>query len=34
VPGRVNLLTAVSGRAAPKWMARRVMGFAGRLTNK
>ncbi len=33
VPGKVNLLTAISGRAVPKWLTRRVVGFAGRLTN-
>jgi uncharacterized protein len=30
VPGRVNLLTTLSARAMPKWVTRRVTGFAGR----
>jgi len=30
VPGAVNLLTTLSGRAAPKWLVRRVLGFLGR----
>ena len=33
VPGRVNLLTTISGRAMPKWMTRRVFGFVGRLAH-
>ena len=33
VPGRVNLLTTISGRAMPKWMTRRVFGFIGRLAH-
>lgn len=30
VPGAVNLLTALSSRAAPKWLVRRVIGIVGR----
>jgi len=32
IPGKVNLATAISGRAMPKWMTRRVVGFMGRLS--
>lgn len=32
IPGKVNLATAISGRAMPKWMSRRVFGFMGRLS--
>ena len=34
VPGAVNLAAAVAGRAAPKWLLRRVSGIVGRYSNK
>jgi short-subunit dehydrogenase len=30
IPGKVNLFQAISSRAMPKWMTRRVFGFMGR----
>ena len=33
VPGRVNLLTALSSRAVPKWVTRRVVGLMARKAN-
>ena len=34
VPGAINLAVTLGSRAAPKWLLRRVSGFAGRLTTK
>jgi uncharacterized protein len=33
VPGGTNVLMTVAGRALPKWVTRRVLGFVGRMTN-
>jgi short-subunit dehydrogenase len=33
VPGRVNLITALSSRAIQKWAGRRLMGILGRASN-
>jgi len=30
VPGAVNLMTTLSGRAMPKWIVRRIAGMVGR----
>jgi len=33
VPGRINLLTTLSSRTLPKWVARRLTGILGRASN-
>jgi uncharacterized protein len=33
VPGGTNVLMTVAGRALPKWVTRRVLGFVGRMAN-
>ena len=34
VPGAVNLVATLTGRATPKWLLRRVSGVLGRYTLK
>jgi short-subunit dehydrogenase len=31
IPGKFNLTQAVSSRAMPRWLTRRVFGFMGRM---